>query len=343
MRYSLLRPAFFALPPETAHDMALKNLSWATRLHLLPSGAPHVPLRLWGHDLPNPVGLAAGLDKNGDYINGLSRLGFGMIEIGTITPRPQAGNPKPRLFRLPRAQALINRMGFNNKGVDHLVGRLREHRFNGLLGVNIGKNKDTPNENAVDDYVHCMNKVYAHAGYITINLSSPNTAGLRDLQAPAMLNTLLKKLDQARHRLADQHGRRVPLVVKVAPDLNPDDIPGIAEVLINTHIDGLIATNTTIQRPAVDDLPHGAESGGLSGAPLKSLADQTLARFHQHLPKSIVRIGCGGITQGADAADKIRLGANMVQIYSGLIYRGPGLIAEATKAMQPLVDANAKR
>ncbi|MCG8464208.1 MAG: quinone-dependent dihydroorotate dehydrogenase [Xanthomonadales bacterium] len=333
--FAFIRPALHKLAPETAHDVALKGLSWAGPLaRLAASTNLQHKTQLFGHELLNPVGLAAGLDKNGDYINGLGRLGFGFIEVGTITPRPQAGNPKPRLFRLPESQAIINRMGFNNKGVDHLVKRLRCHHFSGVLGVNIGKNKDTPNEQAADDYIACLEKVYAYADYITVNLSSPNTAGLRDLQAPAALADLLGRIVEARNRAAEQHGEHVPLVVKVAPDLNHDDIPAMADVIANCGIEGVIATNTTIQRPQVQNQQHGNETGGLSGAPLKPFADDTLARFHAALPAEIVRIGCGGISNGQDAVDKFQRGAQAVQIYTGFIYQGPQLISDAVQALK---------
>lgn len=337
--YALLRTALFRLAPEQAHEAALRGLDLAAALHFPTPYVPNLPTTLWGKTLRNPVGLAAGLDKNGDHIDALGRLGFGFVEVGTITPRPQDGNPQPRMFRLPRAQAIINRMGFNNKGVDHLVVRLQEHHYDGLLGVNIGKNKDTANAEAGSDYVHCLHKVYPYAGYITVNLSSPNTVGLRDLQAPAALAALLGEIEQARQRAADQHGQRVPLVVKVAPDLNRDDIPAIAEVIVNSGFDGIIATNTTIQRPGVAGETHAQEAGGLSGTPLKALADDTLKHFRAALPEDFPCIGCGGITQGSDAADKIRLGAQAVQIYSGLIYRGPTLIRAAAKAILTLRES----
>ncbi|GAB4193815.1 MAG: quinone-dependent dihydroorotate dehydrogenase [Wenzhouxiangellaceae bacterium] len=333
MVYSLLRPFLHALPAEAAHALGLTSLAWASRLQLVRRTPTLAPLQLWGRQLPNPLGLAAGLDKNGDYIDALASLGFGFIEVGTVTPRPQGGNPKPRLFRLTEHQAVINRMGFNNHGISHMVRQLQRTRYQGLLGINIGKNKDTPNDQAASDYCYCLEQVYPWAGYITINLSSPNTAGLRDLQAPAALAALLGRIIESRDRARDQHGRHVPLVVKVAPDLNTDDIPATAAVIAEAGIEGVIATNTTIQRPQVQHHRHGSEAGGLSGAPLKALADATLKAFDQALPAEIVRIGCGGITCGQDAVDKTRLGAQLVQCYSGLIYRGPALINEICDAL----------
>lgn len=333
--FSIIRPALFQLAPETAHDLALNGLSWAGAMARLAAPCDtHLPSELLGYDIDNPVGLAAGLDKNGDHITALGRLGFGFIEVGTITPRPQAGNPKPRLFRIPQHQAIINRMGFNNKGVDHLVKRLKRHQYQGVLGVNIGKNKDTPNEHAVNDYIHCLQKVYPYADYITVNLSSPNTVGLRDLQAPAALDKLLQAIIQARDVEASEAGRRVPLVLKVAPDLNASDIPAMANVIAERELDGIIATNTSIQRPGVENEAVAQEAGGLSGAPIKSLADETLAAFNSELPESIQRIGCGGITCGQDAVDKLNLGAKAVQIYSGFVYHGPELIQNAIEALR---------
>ena len=280
--FSFIRPALLKLAPETAHDIALNSLSWAGALARLAAPCDlKLPCELLGYDLTNPIGLAAGLDKNGDHIDALGRLGFGFIEVGTITPRPQDGNPKPRLFRIPEAHAIINRMGFNNKGVEHLVKRLERHHYLGILGVNIGKNKDTPNEQAADDYVYCLRKVYPYADYITVNLSSPNTAGLRDLQAPKALLDLLQQITLARDQEADHSARKVPLVLKVAPDLNPADIPAMAEVIEQCELDGVIVSNTSIQRPGVEQHPTAAEVGGLSGAPIKPLADATLDAFNQ--------------------------------------------------------------
>jgi dihydroorotate dehydrogenase len=278
--------------------------------------------------------LAAGLDKNADYIDGLASLGFGFIEVGTITPKPQPGNPQPRLFRLPAAQAIINRMGFNNAGVDHLIEQVKKSRYNGILGINIGKNKDTPADKAVDDYVFCMRKVYPYASYITVNLSSPNTPGLRDLQFGEPLEQLLASIKAEQLTLADQHGRYVPVAVKIAPDMADDDIAGVAEALVKHGMDGVIATNTTIARDAVAHLPHGDEAGGLSGAPLTQLSTEVVAKFVNALNGRIPVIGVGGIVDGEAAEAKVAAGAELVQIYSGFIYRGPALIAEAAAAIK---------
>jgi dihydroorotate dehydrogenase len=291
-----------------------------------------------GIAFPNPVGIAAGLDKNGDYIDALAALGFGFVEIGTITPRPQPGNPQPRLFRLPAANAIINRMGFNNHGVDHLVERVRASKLfkqqSGVLGINIGKNKDTPAENAVDDYLICMRKVYALAHYITVNLSSPNTPGLRDLQFGEPLRQLLGRLKEEQQKLAAQVGRVVPLAVKIAPDMVGDDVGNVAAALREFEIDGVIATNTTIARDAVAHLPHGSEAGGLSGAPLTQKSTAVIRELARELDGSLPIIGVGGVMTGADAAAKIAAGAALVQIYTGFIYRGPALIGDAVRAIK---------
>ena len=286
-----------------------------------------------GLEFPNPVGMAAGMDKNGDYIDALGSVGFGFIEVGTVTPRPQPGNPKPRVFRIEKADAMINRLGFNNKGVDHMVRQAKRRSFKGILGINIGRNFDTPNDKAIDDYLICLEKVYPHADYITINVSSPNTKNLRDLQDADQLDGLLGTLNNRRLELADEHGKRVPLTVKVAPDLETRQIPEIAEVVVRSEFDGLIATNTTISREQVKGLRHANEQGGLSGAPVKDLANRVLAAFRAALPKEIALIGTGGITDGADAAEKIRLGADLVQFYTGFVYRGPDLVADSLKAI----------
>ena len=286
-----------------------------------------------GLEFPNPVGVAPGLDKNGDYFEALGDLGFGFVEIGTVTPRPQPGNPKPRVFRLTGAQAMINRLGFNNKGVDHLVRQVKKHSFKGILGINIGKNFDTPIENAADDYVHCLGKVYPYADYVTVNISSPNTKNLRDLQGEDELNSLLGRISKRRAELADQHGCCVPLAVKVAPDLDDDAIPAIAEILADHRMDAVIATNTTITREGVEGMKHADEAGGLSGAPLKHKADKVLAALRVALPEQIALIGVGGITCGQDAVDKIELGADLVQFYTGMVYRGPELVDECLRAI----------
>lgn len=333
--YSLVRKALFIADPETAHGLALESLRLGHGVgatHLL-CKAKNIPVTVMGLQFPNPVGMAAGMDKNGDYIDALGSLGFGFIEVGTVTPRPQPGNPKPRIFRIEKANAMINRLGFNNKGVDHLVRQVKKHRFSGILGINIGKNFDTPNDNAADDYLLCLEKVYPYADYITINISSPNTKGLRDLQDVEQLNNLLGMLNTKRHELADSLQKRVPLVVKVAPDLEDEQIPAMAEVVIQNEFDGLIATNTTISREAVQGMRHAEEQGGLSGAPVKDRSDQVLAAFHAALPPEVALIGTGGITSGADAAKKIQLGAELVQFYTGFVYKGPDLVADCVNAI----------
>lgn len=333
MLYQLARPLLFSLPEETSHELTLTALRMGAG-HLYPACKLRKPVTVMGLDFPNPVGLAAGLDKNGDCIRGLAALGFGFIEVGTVTPRPQPGNPKPRLFRLPAARALINRMGFNNHGVEHLLRAVEQSRFDGVLGINIGKNFDTPVERAVDDYLFCLERVHQAASYVVVNVSSPNTPGLRTLQHGDALEALLAQLREAQTRLDQQAGRRVPLVIKVAPDNDEDSIATMAEAFVRHGMDGVIVGNTTISRPGVGHLPHGDEAGGLSGAPLKPLADRALLLFCEALAGRIPVIGVGGILSGRDAADKQRMGAALVQIYSGLIYRGPALIGESVKAWQ---------
>ena len=335
MFYKLAQKALFATDPEVAHELSMEGLRLG---HML--GATRFlcktadqPVSCMGLDFPNPVGVAPGLDKNGDYFEALGDLGFGFVEIGTTTPRPQPGNPKPRVFRLTEAQAMINRLGFNNKGVDHLVSRVRKHRFKGILGINIGKNFDTPMENAAEDYLHCLEKVYPYADYITANISSPNTKNLRDLQAEDKLDNLLGRLSSRRAELADESGRCVPLAVKVAPDLNDVEISVIADVVTRHRMDAVIATNTTTSRNGVEGLKHADEAGGLSGAPLKPSADKVLAALSRVLPENVALIGVGGITCGQDAVDKMDLGASLVQFYTGMIYRGPELVSECLQAI----------
>lgn len=332
MFYSLARHLLFQLPPEASHHVALKGISLAESLGflaLLPP-VPAQPVEAMGLTFPNPVGLAAGLDKNGDHIDGLAALGFGFIEIGTVTPRPQPGNPKPRLFRLPQAGAIINRMGFNNLGVDHLVQQVQRCRYRGVLGINIGKNFDTPLEKAVDDYLLCLDRVYAHASYVTVNISSPNTKGLRNLQSGEALAALLEPLKNRQAQLASQHGRKVPLAVKIAPDLEPADVEVIAGQMRRFEIEAVIATNTTLGRAGVENLPHGNEAGGLSGVPVRAASTRVLRELGQALQGSgTVLIGVGGIGDGAAAAEKMAAGASLVQVYTGFIYRGPALVREA--------------
>jgi dihydroorotate dehydrogenase len=332
--YPLLRELLFRLEPETAHHLALAALQLGRRLHLTGGRQVKAPRTVMGLRFPNPVGLAAGLDKNGDYIDALAALGFGFIEVGTVTPRPQAGNPQPRLFRLPQAQAIINRMGFNNRGVDYLVANVRRASYRGVLGINIGKNVDTPVERAVDDYVLGLRKVYPHAGYVAVNISSPNTPNLRHLQEHDALIALLRVLKAEQQQLAQQHGKYVPLAIKIAPDLAAEAVADIAAILRDQHIDGVIATNTTLARDGVAGLPHGDETGGLSGAPLTQRATEVVRELHEVLRDEVPIIAVGGIMSGADAVAKQRAGASLVQLYSGFIYRGPCLITEAVEAMR---------
>lgn len=338
MLYRLAQKALFVADPETAQFLALESLklgaaTGATRLFCR---TPGFPVECMGLKFENPVGLAAGLDKDGDYIDALGSLGFGFIEIGSVLPRAQSGNPKPRVFRLPGARAVINRLGFNSKGVDHVIRNLEQRRYSGILGVNIGKNRDTPIMSAVDDYRHCMAKVYPFADYITVNISSPNTEGLRELQHGDYLDSLLTALTEERARLADEHEKCLPLVVKVAPDLKNAEIGRMAESFVRHRIDGVIATNTTLSRDGVEDLPHSDEAGGLSGAPLKPRADRILRQFRDALPGKIALVGVGGITRGEDAADKFTLGASLVQFYTGMIYQGPELISDCVEAIAGL-------
>ena len=331
--YALLRPLLFKLDAEQAHHFTLDGLARAYRLGLLQKVAHHTcPTTLMGLSLPNPVGLAAGLDKNGQYIDALAALGFGFIEIGTVTPKAQAGNPKPRLFRVPEHQAVINRMGFNNQGIDAMIQNIEKSRFNGILGINIGKNATTPIENAADDYLICLEKAYAHAGYSTVNISSPNTQNLRALQGSDELSALLSALKNKQAHLAAAHGRYVPLAVKIAPDLNEQQVADIAHAAIQTEIDGIIATNTTIDKSALGHHPLAGEQGGLSGAPVREASNRVLKQLLAELEGKLPVIGVGGILSGADAAAKLHMGAAAVQVYSGLIYRGPALVKECLRA-----------
>ncbi len=331
MLYSIAKPWLFKLNAERAHDFTLKNLKRLERsglLNLYPRPPKCQPRKVMGLEFPNPVGLAAGLDKNGAYIDALSMLGFGFIEIGTITPRAQPGNPKPRMFRLPEAEGIINRFGFNNLGVDALLRNVAAAKYQGILGINIGKNFDTPNERAVDDYLHCLRKVYAHASYVTVNISSPNTKNLRALQEKDALAELLRTLKAEQQVLADQHGRYVPIALKIAPDLDAAQIADIASLLMEYRFDGVIATNTTLARDLVQGLPHAEETGGLSGAPVRDRSTAVIKALSEHLQGALPIIGVGGILGADDAAAKIAAGASLVQIYSGLVYRGPVLVSE---------------
>jgi dihydroorotate dehydrogenase len=337
-----LRAALFAFPGETSHTLALAGIDLLARSGLAAVVAPPpalLPVRVMGIEFPNPVGLAAGLDKNGEHLDALGALGFGFLEAGTVTPRPQPGNPRPRLFRIAGAQAIVNRMGFNNHGVERFCANVRESSYRGVLGINIGKNKDTPGERAVDDYLHCLDRVHALAHYVTINLSSPNTPGLRDLQFGEPLRALLGALVQRRDALADRHGRRVPLALKIAPDMADEDLGAVADTARRAGIDALIATNTTISREGVEGLPNAAEAGGLSGATLTARANAVMLALHARLGGELPLIGVGGIMCGAQAVERARAGADLVQLYSGLIYRGPALVAECVEALRVLRPA----
>ena len=341
--YGLARPFLFAFDAERAHGLGLASMEAAYRSGLNPllASAPKpLPTKAFGLTFQNPVGLAAGLDKNGAHIDALMALGFGFIEIGTTTPRAQPGNPKPRMFRLPEQQAIINRLGFNNEGVDALVrnvGRARRNRA--LLGINIGKNKDTPNESAESDYLFCLERVYPLADYITVNISSPNTAGLRELQEEQALRRLVGSLREAQEKLGAQHGKRVPMLVKIAPDLSDGDIEAAGRVLGDLQVDGVIAGNTTISRDGVQGARFAAEVGGLSGAPLMGKSTAVLRMLRTRLPEAIPLVGVGGILHGADAATKQAAGATLMQFYTGLIYRGPALIGECVDALRRRKEA----
>ncbi|CAM3912507.1 quinone-dependent dihydroorotate dehydrogenase [Bordetella tumulicola] len=338
--YPLARPALFAMDAETAHEVTLANLQRAYACGItrkLLHAQPQAPCPLMGLTLRNPVGLAAGLDKNGAYIDALGNLGFGFVEVGTVTPRAQPGNPKPRMFRLPQAQALINRLGFNNQGLTAFIANVRRSQWRdqgGILGLNIGKNADTPIERAADDYVLGLEGVYPHADYVTVNISSPNTQNLRALQGEDELSALLARLRDKRAELADQHQRHVPLAVKIAPDLSEAQIDAIADILPRFGIDGVIATNTTLSRDAVTGLDHANEAGGLSGAPVHELSLAVIARLRQRMGPEAAIIGVGGIVSGQQAREKMAAGANAVQLYTGLIYRGPALVSECVQAIK---------
>jgi len=334
--YSLVRPLLFALEAETAHHFTLATLQAFDGLGLIPAAATapdNCARSIMGIRFPNPVGLAAGLDKNGEYIDALDRLGFGFIEVGTVTPRPQPGNPRPRLFRLPAAGALINRLGFNNHGVDRLVENVKRARYRGVLGINIGKNADTPIERAADDYLACLRKVYPLATYVTVNISSPNTRDLRQLQGSAELDALLAVLKAEQRRLADAHGRHVPLAVKIAPDLDASQIEIIAGLLRRHQVEAAIATNTTTSRDGVAGMTHAGEAGGLSGTPVAQPSARVIRELSRALRGEIPVIGVGGIMSGADAREKIGAGASLVQLYTGVVYRGPQLARECVVAL----------
>ena len=338
--YALARPLLFSLDPERAHNLTLPALRRAAAMGwtgFVKKPKPD-PRTVMGITFPNPVGLAAGLDKDGAYIDGLAALGFGSIEIGTVTPRAQPGNPKPRMFRLPAAQGIINRMGFNNGGVDAFIANVQSSRFyqerQGVLGLNIGKNADTPIEKAADDYVTCLRKVYPYASYVTVNISSPNTKNLRQLQGASELDALLSQLKEEQSRLADKYGHYVPLALKIAPDVDGDQIRNIGGALVRHGIDGVIATNTTLNRREVEGMRHANEQGGLSGAPVFDLSNIVIRALKAEVGEAVPIIGVGGILSGRDAKAKIDAGAKLVQLYSGLIYRGPALVRECADALR---------
>ncbi len=326
----------FQLDPEKIHELTISTLkkTGKTPLNLLyKQSIATKPVEVMGIKFPNPVGLAAGLDKNGECINAFAAMGFGFVEVGTVTPRPQPGNDKPRIFRLEQANAIINRMGFNNKGVDYLVNQVIKANFKGVLGINIGKNKDTSDENAKDDYIYCMRKVYNFASYITVNISSPNTPGLRSLQYGDALNELLAALKTEQANLATQYNKYVPIAVKIAPDLTEDEVNSIAQCLISNNIDGVIATNTTLSREGVEGLTHANEQGGLSGQPVKEKSTTVIKLLSKALEGKLPIIGVGGIASAADAKEKLAAGASLVQVYTGFIYQGPRLIKEIVNAL----------
>jgi dihydroorotate dehydrogenase len=331
MLYSLARPLLFSLEPETAHEVTLRLAEAAA---LFSRSVPKAPVRVMGLDFPNPVGLAAGLDKHAEHVDALAALGFGFLELGGVTPRPQPGNPRPRLFRLPEARAIINRYGLNNIGVEAFSRNLGTARTQAVIGVNIGKNRDTPNERAVDDYARCMEVLYPQVRYLALNVSSPNTKGLRDLQSAQALTLLLRTLQQRREELRDRHGRNVALVLKISPDLDDAAIAEVAGVALRERADGLIATNTTVSHEAIAHLPHGTEEGGVSGAPLTAPSTEILRKFARLLQGEVPLIACGGVMSAADARAKFDAGASLVQIYSGLVYRGPRLVAECVQAYE---------
>lgn len=339
----IAKPLLFRTEAERAHTTALKWLDSAHRMGmagLLFKQPPPFPTKALGLTFPNPVGLAAGMDKNGEHIEALFAMGFGFVEVGTVTPKAQEGNATPRMFRVREHRAIINRMGFNNLGVDALARNVEALKSRpGIIGINIGKNKNTPNEGAAGDYLTCLERVYPLADYVTINISSPNTAGLRELQEEQQLRALVGTLRDAQERLAAQHGKRVPLLVKVSPDLTDEDVDAVSRVLSDLGVDGVIATNTTVSRVAINQHPMAQEAGGLSGAPLLGRSTATLRRLRTRLPESMPMIGVGGIMSGADAVAKTAAGAQLVQLYSGLVYRGPRLVGECVDAIRRRKEA----
>lgn len=341
MSYTFLKPFLFRMDPEEAHEKTLAWLNEAYEWGFLgfAYGQQSVPVECMGMVFDNPVGLAAGLDKDGAYIDALAALGFGFIEVGTVTPKPQVGNDKPRLFRLQESHAVINRMGFNNLGVDNLISNVKKSKYQGILGINIGKNATTPVERASDDYLYCLERVYPYASYITVNISSPNTENLRSLQGGSALLSLLSRIKNRHSQLATDYGFYVPLVIKVAPDLIGDQVEFIAQGLLDFEIDGLITTNTTISRENLVEV--GAiteEKGGLSGRPLFSLSTKILDQFRDLLAGKVALIGAGGIDSGGRAVQKVVMGASLVQLYTGLVYQGPGLIQECVESIADYQD-----
>ncbi len=335
--YSLARPFLFCLDAERAHGLGLKALESAYRtgaLAILGTRPAPLKTRAFGIDFPNPVGLAAGLDKNGEHIDALMALGFGFVEVGTVTPRPQSGNPKPRMFRLPEHNAVINRLGFNNGGVEALVRNVEKSKRHGILGINIGKNRDTPNERAAEDYIHCMERVYALADYITVNISSPNTTGLRELQEAENLRRFIGELREVQEELGGVHGHRVPMLVKIAPDLSDEELDAMASVFNAGRVDGVIIGNTTVDRSAIKSHPLAGEAGGLSGQPLYAKSTAVLRKMRLRLDDKIPLVGVGGILSGGDAAGKVAAGATLVQFYSGMVYRGPELVSECVNSIK---------
>ncbi|MCW2479525.1 quinone-dependent dihydroorotate dehydrogenase [Candidatus Symbiopectobacterium sp. NZEC135] len=331
MFYPVIKKALFQLDPERAHEFTfqqLRRLSNTPFEFLIRQSVPTKPVTCMGLSFKNPLGLAAGLDKDGDCIDALGAMGFGHIEVGTVTPRPQPGNDKPRLFRVVEAEGLINRMGFNNHGVDNLIENVKKSRFGGVLGINIGKNKDTPVEQGKDDYLICMDKVYAHAGYIAINISSPNTPGLRSLQYGDALDDLLQAIKNKQEALQQQHQKYVPIAVKIAPDLSEEELIQIADSLVRHNIDGVIATNTTLNRDLIQGLNHCGQTGGLSGRPLQQSSTEVIRRLAQELNGRLPIIGVGGVDSLMAAREKMAAGASLVQIYSGFIFHGPRLIKD---------------
>ncbi|WP_114785736.1 quinone-dependent dihydroorotate dehydrogenase [Vibrio tetraodonis] len=334
MLYRLARAGFFQLDAEKAHDLAIENFKRFTGTPLdlfYRQLLPNRPVECMGISFRNPVGLAAGLDKNGECIEAFDAMGFGFVEVGTVTPRPQSGNEKPRLFRLVEAEGIINRMGFNNRGVDNLVENVKKANFNCVLGINIGKNKDTPIEKGAEDYLICMEKVYQYAGYITVNISSPNTPGLRSLQYGEALDELLSELKLKQSELAEKHHKYVPLALKIAPDLSDEEITQICDSLIKNNMDGVIATNTTLDRSIVEGMKHASEVGGLSGRPVQQRSTEVVRLLHLKLKDQIPVIGVGGVDSYVAAKEKMMAGAELVQVYSGFIYHGPGLVRDIVK------------